>query len=720
MDDKKKNVPEETKELDDLEGVIEVVDFSDIRSALNKLDEKKAALDQEKKEKEAETKEKASEVKESKAENTSSDKKETEKNEPVLDVKDSKEENKISDKKESEEENKASDKKETKEEDKASDKKETKEEDKAVDKKESKEEDKASDKKETKEEDKASDKKETKEEDKASDKKESKEEDKAADKKDTKEATNKAISQSKRLADAKAAEAEKMMSATTETTSNTTNKKEKKGKKGIAIFFGVFAALIVVAYIAGFVYFSNYFYPDVAINGTNVSNMDKATAQKTLNDFYKDYVLTMETIDGKQVTIVGTDIEMNIKLQEDLSKCLKEQEAYLWFMNLMKHHDYSIGANATWNEDALESIYKDMKMLDKKLMTAPKDAYIGVEDGKFAIIKEDMGTTLIVDNFKTTVNDSLSGVVATVNLKDAGCYELPKVYQDDATLTADFASMSEFAGGVITLQLDDLTLEPGMELYDEVLQKNGDSYTVSKTKVKNYVKELAARYDTMGTERTFTSSFENGRIVKVAGSAFGYEMDQEATANALYTALQSKKATTVEAIFKTKGYTLQGENDIGDTYIEVNLSLQKVVAYKDGKKIVEGDCVSGKEATGDGTCLGLYKIQDKLSPTVLRGKQKQVTKTVTKKNKKGKKVKVKETKMEYEYESPVTFWLQFNGGYGLHDAAGWRSVYGGSIYYYSGSHGCVNLPYDVAKKLYENFELEDPVVVYFWDNENRK
>lgn len=64
--------------------------------------------------------------------------------------------------------------------------------------------------------------------------------------------------------------------------------------------------------------------------------------------------------------------------------------------------------------------------------------------------------------------------------------------------------------------------------------------------------------------------------------------------------------------------------------------------------------------------------------------------------------------------------MQFNGGEGLHDAAGWRSAYGGSIYYYSGSHGCVNLPLDLAKTLYNTMEVGDPVIVYFWDNENRK
>ena len=184
--------------------------------------------------------------------------------------------------------------------------------------------------------------------------------------------------------------------------------------------------------------------------------------------------------------------------------------------------------------------------------------------------------------------------------------------------------------------------------------------------------------------------------------------------------MKAGKSAKIDVVFDEKGITLKGENDIGDTYIEVNLSEQRVIGYKNGKKIAEGDCVSGKEAAGNGTCIGLYKIQDKLSPTVLRGQKKPVTKTETKKNKKGKKVTKTTTTYEYEYESPVTYWIQFNGGIGLHDAAGWRSQYGGSIYYYSGSHGCVNLPLDLAKTLYENFELGDPVVVYFWDNENRK
>lgn len=64
------------------------------------------------------------------------------------------------------------------------------------------------------------------------------------------------------------------------------------------------------------------------------------------------------------------------------------------------------------------------------------------------------------------------------------------------------------------------------------------------------------------------------------GDAFGYKMNQEETEDALIKALKAGKSTTVDVVFDEKGISLKGDNDIGDTYIEVNLSEQKVFGYK--------------------------------------------------------------------------------------------------------------------------------------------
>ena len=49
----------------------------------------------------------------------------------------------------------------------------------------------------------------------------------------------------------------------------------------------------------------------------------------------------------------------------------------------------------------------------------------------------------------------------------------------------------------------------------------------------------------------------------------------------------------------------------------------------------------------------------------------------------------------------VHFASFFNGGIAFHDAP-WRSEFGGDIYTWGGSHGCINLQLDMAEFIYEN------------------
>jgi lipoprotein-anchoring transpeptidase ErfK/SrfK len=58
--------------------------------------------------------------------------------------------------------------------------------------------------------------------------------------------------------------------------------------------------------------------------------------------------------------------------------------------------------------------------------------------------------------------------------------------------------------------------------------------------------------------------------------------------------------------------------------------------------------------------------------------------------------------------------MPFYQGCGFHDAP-WRGEFGGSIYLESGSHGCVNLPPDVADRLYHSIYVGLPVIVYYAD-----
>ena len=51
--------------------------------------------------------------------------------------------------------------------------------------------------------------------------------------------------------------------------------------------------------------------------------------------------------------------------------------------------------------------------------------------------------------------------------------------------------------------------------------------------------------------------------------------------------------------------------------------------------------------------------------------------------------------------------------HGVADDATWRNSFGGTIYKTNGSHGCVNLPKNAAKTIYENIS-KDFVIFCIW------
>ena len=122
--------------------------------------------------------------------------------------------------------------------------------------------------------------------------------------------------------------------------------------------------------------------------------------------------------------------------------------------------------------------------------------------------------------------------------------------------------------------------------------------------------------------------------------------------------------------------------DLGDTYIEIDISSQKMVYYKDGKKFLSTSVVTGKNITP--TVKGLFSVYSKNRDYTMRG---------------------------VGYTSHSDYVLKFYNAYYIHDSS-WRSNYGGNIYKYNGSHGCVNTPYKKVKTLYENTSVGTKVLIH--------
>lgn len=119
------------------------------------------------------------------------------------------------------------------------------------------------------------------------------------------------------------------------------------------------------------------------------------------------------------------------------------------------------------------------------------------------------------------------------------------------------------------------------------------------------------------------------------------------------------------------------------SYVRVSIEKQTVELFKNNKLVLSSPIVTGTENVTPSD-KGVFKIYYKSKNVYLKGAG---------------------------YLSYVNYWMPYNGGEGLHDAT-WRDEFGKEIYKTSGSHGCINMPLDIAEQVYNNVEVGTIVEVY--------
>lgn len=249
-------------------------------------------------------------------------------------------------------------------------------------------------------------------------------------------------------------------------------------------------------------------------------------------------------------------------------------------------------------------------------------------------------------------------------------------------LTPMEQAQKDLAGVTVTYQFGDQSEVLDSDRILSWLQEKEDgSVAIDEQQAKAFVKELAEKYDTAYTTRTFHTT--GGRDIQIAQGDYGWRIDQEAETKHLLELLAAKQSAVCEPIYAQTA-AVHAKNDWGTTYVEVSLTDQYLWLYKDGHCILESYFVSGNPTRGHATPKGIYGLTYKTRDATLSGEG---------------------------YDSKVKYWMPFNRNVGLHDAP-WRKTFGGQIYKNNGSHGCINLPPANAAKIYENVDKNTPVIVY--------
>lgn len=431
------------------------------------------------------------------------------------------------------------------------------------------------------------------------------------------------------------------------------------------------------------------FLPGTIVDGMDVTGKTASEVEDAITEQLKGYTLTINGREELSESITGESVGLYAEFDDTLEKAVAAQKPMNWGKYRFGKAVNEVNTDALlhYSSEMLDEAVAGLSCMDRENMREPQDARISDYDsaiGSYTIIKEDEGTELLEDKVKEAVASAIMSLSESVNLEEQGCYLSPAVTSGDEALKTACESMNRYVGTKITYKFGDRseTLS-GNEIHNW-LTVNGTSVGVSEAKAAEYVKNLASAYNTAYKPKTLKTSY--GKNVTITTGSYGWKIDQTKETAALVSLIKNGEQTSREPEYSQKAASRSG-NDYGNTYVEINLTAQHLYFYVDGKLLVQSDFVSGNAAKGWSTPAGAYALTYKQRNATLKGQG---------------------------YATPVSYWMPFNGGIGLHDA-NWRKTFGGTIYKNKGSHGCINLPPAVAKTIYENISAGDPVLCYHLD-----
>lgn len=473
-------------------------------------------------------------------------------------------------------------------------------------------------------------------------------------------------------------------------------KKKHKGLKVTGIIAAILAVTAGCAYGAVTYYYADRFFEGTYINGIDCSNKTAYEVEQAIASTVEAYSIEVTSRNQDPQTISGSQIGYQYMSDGEVLNLLKQQKPYEWVRGFMETRSYNTQENVTFDKTLLQNEVKALNCAQPENQVEPENAYVAMNGDEFTIVPETEGSKLKVKEAYKALDAAISGSQTSIDLGSTpDVYAVAAVTSEDSTLQATRDAYNNYTKASITytfgdqtVTLDGSTLKNWLQ-FDEKGQLVQDDASFTQH-VKDFVAQLASEHNTVGTTRSFNTT--SGRTVSVYGSAYGWKIDQDAETAQLTEEIRTGTQTTREPVYSMRA-NAYGYNDIGSTYIEVDLSSQHMYYYQGGSIIFDSDIVSGDIRYDDrATPPGIFTLYYKKSPDVLRGEKK--------------------PDGTYEYETPVTYWMPFNGGIGFHDAT-WQAYFGGDRYTYAGSHGCINMPLDAAATLYSIIDTNVPIVCFY-------
>lgn len=440
----------------------------------------------------------------------------------------------------------------------------------------------------------------------------------------------------------------------------------------------ILITLIMLIYLLISLYFINHYFFNTVINGIDVSLKAHNDVDDIMRSHMDDYKLVLIERNGEKEEILGQDIGMEYKKNNIIYGL---QNSVKWGSSLFKEKQYYVEGLFTYNEDKLENKINGLNCLNREIIK-PQNVSFKYVNSTYEVIREVYGNKINKDKLTKNIKKSILHGETKLDLNENLCYENPKyTLSSDKTLETKNL-LNKYVSTKVTYLFGSKSEILDAKKINQWLCVNEDlDIEINKSLVYKYVQELSKKYDTVGISRKIKTS--TNKIVEVKGGFYGWKINRTAETKALLEHLKRGEVLRKEPIYIQKAL-YRDKDDIGNTYVEINITRQHLWFYKNGKLVTHGPIVTGNPNKGYSTEVGVYMLNYKERESTLRGQN---------------------------YEAKVKYWMPFNGNIGIHDAS-WRYSFGRDIYLKNGSHGCVNVPPYLAKRIFDNIEEGTPIICY--------
>ena len=467
---------------------------------------------------------------------------------------------------------------------------------------------------------------------------------------------------------------------------------------------GVVSALVLLVVCAGIVYAANYSgraLPGTTVAGMPVAGMTREQVISAVNGRADATTVTL-SVDGATTEASLNEAGITVEADETADTAMEGSTSLPAFVRAI-FSARDVEPVVTVSE---ESIKKFAATVNSTLTSEMKDAAVVVaQDGaSFTVTPAQNGNGVSTEDVASAVKQA--GTTLTSVTQDLSVRQMePSITTENAQAVAEKANALLETSIEISDGIDTFPAKRSDKVkWIEFLPKDDgslDNPSISAVKVADWVNALAAKTDVKPENRVDNVDSE-GNVLTVAreGKKGLKTNNTEQITKDVVAAMTDGKAyeglfhyDDVEPGSETKQVAEGTENLVyqaaeGEKWVDVSLTDDTVTAYVGGK-VAGGPFYMVPGAPATPTVVGTFHVYLKYDVQTMRGENADGTK----------------------YETEGVPWVTyFTGSYAMHGAP-WRSSFGWSGY--GGSHGCVNMPVDAAKFIYDWTDMGDTVVVHY-------